>query len=132
MVTLKFPSSHKTQLMDITAELQEEVIKSGVKEGTCTIFVPHTTASVFLFENKDPNLERDLLLSLKKRAEIDGEYSHTGDNAAAHLKSAMMGNSITVFVEDAKLVLGKWQGVVFGEFDGPRQERKVMMKVSAH
>ena len=132
MVTLTFPSSHKSQLMDISTEIQEEVIKSGIKDGICTIFVPHTTASVFLFENQDPNLERDLLNSLKKRAQIDGEYSHTGDNAAAHLKSAMMGNSVTVFVEDAKLVLGKWQGIVFGEFDGPRQERKVMMKVSAH
>ncbi len=132
MVTLTFPSSHKTQLTDITVEMQEEVIKSGVKDGTCTIFVPHTTASVFLFENQDPNLRRDLLSALKKRVEMDGEYSHTGDNAAAHLKSAMMGGTITLFVEDAKLVLGKWQGVFFGEFDGPRQERKVMMKVSAH
>lgn len=132
MVTLTFPTSHKTQLTDITAEMQEEVIKSGVKSGTCTIFVPHTTASVFLFENKDPNLRRDLLSALKKRVEMDGEYSHTGDNAAAHLKSAMMGNSITVFVEDAKLVLGKWQGIFFGEFDGPRQERKVLINTVAN
>ena len=131
MKTLSFPSSHKTQLMDITNEVQEAIITSGVKEGICTIFTPHTTSSVFLFENVDPNLRRDLLAALKKRVESDTEYHHTGDNAAAHLKSAMMGASLSLMVSNGRAVLGQWQGVFFGEFDGPRQERQVMIKVIA-
>ena len=131
MQTMKFPTSHKTQVMDISKEIEELVITSGVKDGVCTIFTPHTTTSIFLFENQDPALRRDLLNALNRIAPTDGEYFHKGENAAAHLKSSRMGNSITVPVENAKLLLGKWQGIFFGEFDGPRQEREVYVKVIA-
>lgn len=131
MKTLKFPTSHKTQLMDITAEVKEAVIKSGVKEGICVVFTPHTTGSVFLFENADPNLRRDLLLALSKVVPMDEKYSHVGDNAAAHLKSARMGASVSIPVLDGRPMFGKWQGIFFGEFDGPRQAREVVIKVIA-
>jgi len=128
---IKFPTSHKTQLMDISKEVQEAVITSGIKDGMCVVFTPHTTASIFLFENQDPALRRDLLNGLNRVAPNDVEYLHNGDNAAAHLKSSRMGNSISVPVVNAKAILGKWQGIFYGEFDGPRQEREVYIKVIA-
>ncbi|HQS66684.1 MAG TPA: secondary thiamine-phosphate synthase enzyme YjbQ [Sulfuricurvum sp.] len=131
MKTFKFPTSHKTQLMDITKEVKEVVIKSGIKEGICVVFTPHTTGSVFLFENADHNLRRDLLLSLSRVNPIEEAYAHVGDNAAAHLKAAQMGGSVSIPVVDGRPIFGKWQGIFFGEFDGPRQEREVMVKVIA-
>jgi len=131
MKTLKFPTSHKTQLMDITAEVKEAVIKSGVKEGICVVFTPHTTGSIFLFENADHNLRRDLLLALSRVIPSEQAYAHVGDNAAAHLKASRMGASVSIPVVDGRPIFGKWQGVFFGEFDGPRQVREVMVKVIA-
>ena len=131
MKTMKFPTSHKTQLMDISKEVTEAVIMSGIKDGVCVVFTPHTTASVFMFENQDQALRRDLLNGLNRVAPMDVEYLHAGGNAAAHLKSSRMGNSVSIPVVNAKLLLGKWQGVFFGEFDGPRQEREVYIKVIA-
>ncbi len=131
MKSMTFPTSHKTQLMDISKEISEAVIESGVKEGICTIFTPHSTASVFLFENHDPALRRDLLNALSRIAPSDIEYLHSGDNAAAHLKSSRMGASVTIPVVSGRPVFGKWQGLFFGEFDGPRQAREVMIKVIA-
>jgi secondary thiamine-phosphate synthase enzyme len=131
MKTMKFPTSHKTQLMDITVEVTEEVIKSGIKDGIVTVFSPNTTTSIFMFENKDPALRRDLLNALNQIAPADTHYLHNGDNAAAHLKSSRMGNSVSIPVVNAKPILGDFQGIFFGEFDGPRQERKVYIKVIA-
>ncbi|MDD2566844.1 MAG: secondary thiamine-phosphate synthase enzyme YjbQ [Thiovulaceae bacterium] len=128
---MKFPTSHKTQLMDISKEVAEAVIMSGIKDGVCVVFTPHTTASVFMFENQDQALRRDLLNSLNRIAPNDAHYLHVGENAAAHLKSSRMGNSVSIPVVNAKLLLGKWQGIFFGEFDGPRQEREVIIKVIA-
>jgi len=131
MKIMKFPTSHKTQLMDISKEVTEAVITSGVKEGICVVFTPHTTASVFLFENADPNLRRDMLATLTKMVPTDEKYTHIGDNAAAHLKSAKMGASVTIPVLGGRPMFGAWQGVFFGEFDGPRQAREVVIKVIA-
>ncbi|MBD3823326.1 MAG: YjbQ family protein [Epsilonproteobacteria bacterium] len=131
MKTLKFPTSHKTQLMDISNEVSEAVIESGIKEGICVVFTPHTTASIFMFENQDPALRRDLLNALNRVAPSDVDYLHVGKNAAAHLKSSRMGNSVSIPVVNAKVLFGKWQGVFFGEFDGPRQQREVYVKVIA-
>ncbi|MBU0720365.1 secondary thiamine-phosphate synthase enzyme YjbQ [bacterium] len=131
MKKMKFPTSHKTQLMDISKEVNEAVITSGIKDGICVIFTPHTTSSIFMFENQDPALRRDLLNALNRVAPNDVEYLHSGGNAAAHLKSSRMGNSVSIPVVNAKPTIGQWQGVFFGEFDGPRQEREVYIKVIA-
>ena len=104
MIKMKFPTSHKTQLMDISKEVNEEVIKSGVKDGICIVFTPHTTSSVFMFENQDPALRRDLLNGLSRVAPSDVQYQHTGKNAAAHLKSSRMGNSVTIPVVNLSLI----------------------------
>lgn len=131
MKTLTFPTSHKTQLMDISVQVKEAVIKSGVKEGICVVYTPHTTGSVFLFENADQNLRRDLLASLSKIISNETKYAHVGPNGAAHLKSAYMGASVSIPVHDGRPMFGQWQGVFFGEFDGPRQSRDVIIKVIA-
>lgn len=128
---MKFPTSHKTQLIDISNEVNEAVITSGIKDGICVVFTPHTTASIFMFENQDPALRRDLLDALNRVIPLDAPYLHKGENAAAHLKSSRMGNSVSIPVVNAKPLIGKWQGVFFGEFDGPRQEREVYIQVIA-
>ena len=129
MKKLKFKSHHKSEMIDITKDVKEAIITSGVKEGLCNVFSPHTTVGIMLFENVDPNLQRDLLKELSLCAPANREYSHVGDNAAAHLKSGMMGTSIQIPVENAQPLLGQWQGIFLAEFDGPREEREVIITV---
>ena len=131
MKTLTFPTSHKTQLMDISKEVQEAIIESGVKDGIVVVFSPHTTTSIMTFENVDPKLERDLLKELSLHVNDSQHYEHVGGNAVAHLKSALNGSNVSVPVVNASALLGKWQGIFFAEFDGPRQERNVYIKVIA-
>ena len=131
MKTLTVASKHKTQLIDISSEVKEAVITSGVKEGICLIFTPHTTSSVLLFENADPKLQRDLLGSLQMIAPHEERYTHAGGNAAAHIKSARSGTSITIPVIEGRPMLGEWQGIFFAEFDGPRETREILVKVIA-
>jgi secondary thiamine-phosphate synthase enzyme len=129
--TLKIETSHKTELVDITSDVKEVVITSGVKEGICVVFTPHTTASVLLFENVDPKLQRDFLRYLQKVAPDEGRYEHAGGNAAAHIKSSRTGASVSIPVVDGRPFFGEWQGVFFAEFDGPRGKREILVKVIA-
>lgn len=126
---LTVKSNHKSEMIQITSEIKELVIRSGVKNGLVTVFTPHTTAAVFLFENLDPNLCRDFLKTMGEIAPSDKKYAHVGENAHAHIKSAMMGASVTILIEDANLLLGKWQGLFFADFDGPR-EREIYIKIA--
>jgi secondary thiamine-phosphate synthase enzyme len=125
---LSINTKYKSELVQITDEIKEEIIKSGIKSGIAVIYTPHTTGSVFLFENIDPNLSRDFLKTLSELVPADKKYSHVGINAGAHIKSAITGASITLIVEDAKPILGQWQGIYFADFDGPRQ-RDVYIKI---
>ena len=107
---------------DITAQVEEDVRESGIREGLCTVFCPHTTAAITINENADPNVQRDLKLAL---GDIFGrrdrpEYHHVEGNSHAHLKSSVVGASETIPVSGGRLVLGTWQGIYFCEFDGPR------------
>jgi len=129
--TLTLTTKSKTEMTDITKEVREAVITSGVKEGICVVFTPHTTASVLISENIDPRLQRDLLGSLSRIAPDNVRYAHGGGNAAADIKSARTGVSVTIPVVDGRPLLGEWQGILFAEFDGPREARKVMIKVIA-
>ena len=129
METITLQTKYKTEMLDITNDVKEAIIKSGVKNGLCSIFTPHTTGSVMLFENVDPSLQRDLLTELKKWAPDSKEYSHKGGNAHAHLKSAMAGASLSIPVVDAQPLFGEWQGLFFVDFDGPREARKVHVTV---
>lgn len=121
-------SKYKSELIQITNDIKEQVIMSGIKSGIAVVYTPHTTASVFLFENIDPNLNRDVLKTLSELVPADKKYAHVGSNADAHIKSGFMGASISLIIEDAKPVLGQWQGIYFADFDGPR-EREVYIKI---
>jgi len=128
MTKIRLKTEHTTQMINITGEVKEAVITSGVKDGIVVVFTGHTTGSVTLFENVDQNLRRDYLKLLKTYLS-DKEYSHKGGNAAGHLKSAMTGASISIPVADGKPLVGEWQGIFFCEFDGPREARDVIIKV---
>lgn len=119
----------KTALIDITEELQKIVKDSSLKSGSCTVFVPHTTAAVTINENADPSVRSDIIKSLDKVVPENWAYSHAEGNSPAHVKASMMGQSEVMLVEDGALVLGTWQGIYFCEFDGPRK-RSVIVRVS--
>jgi len=121
-------TSRQTEMIDITSSVEEMVRKTGVKQGVCVIYVPHTTAGVTINENADPSVPEDILMILNRIVPAQDRYQHGEGNSPAHIKAGLMGFSQTVFVESGKLVLGTWQGIFFCEFDGPRS-RKVYVKV---
>jgi len=116
----------RTQLVDITGEVQAAVRKAGIRDGLCMIFVPHTTAAVTINENADPTVKDDILKVINKVIPWDDGYRHLEGNSAAHIKSTLVGASELVAVAGGKLQLGTWQGIFFCEFDGPRR-RKVCL-----
>jgi secondary thiamine-phosphate synthase enzyme len=116
------------EFIEITSFIQEEVKKSGVKEGIVVVFVPHTTAGVTINENADPDVAFDILSGLNKVFPESNSYCHLEGNSPAHIKASLFGSSCTIIIEHGQLKLGTWQGVYFCEFDGPR-ERKVYVKV---
>jgi secondary thiamine-phosphate synthase enzyme len=118
----------RVEFKDITKLVQKIVTDSEVQSGICFLFVPHTTAAILINENEDPALQKDLDNFLKSIAPRDGTYHHNDGNCDAHLKAAVIGNSKSLFVEAASLVLGRWQGVFLCEFDGPRR-RELRIKV---
>jgi secondary thiamine-phosphate synthase enzyme len=126
---LQVRSSGRTDFIDITHSIQEAVRKTGIKEGTCFIFIPHTTAAVTINENADPSVIQDMIMEINKIVPFEDRYHHLEGNSPAHIKGSLVGCSQTVFVESGKLVLGTWQGIFFCEFDGPRS-RKVYVKVT--
>ena len=126
--TIDLKTRERTQLVDITAEVERAVSHSGVKEGTVRIFTPHTTAGLTINENADPTVVEDMLMELNKIVPINDGYRHLEGNSAAHIKSSLFGVSLSVFITGGRLLLGTWQSLYFCEFDGPRQ-RKVLVKV---
>jgi len=119
-----------TEFVEITGEVQRVVDKSGVKEGVCVCFVPHTTAGITINENADPDVVADMIYALEKAVPWkDAHYQHGEGNTAAHVKSSMMGHSVQIFVRSGKLQFGTWQGIYLCEFDGPRT-RKVWVDVT--
>ena len=118
----------RSVLVEITAEVEKAVADSGIARGVCHLFVPHTTAGVLVNENDDPAVARDIVAVLERLAPPSGSYEHREGNADAHVKSTLVGVAATVFVEDGRLALGRWQGIFFCEFDGPR-ERRVRVKI---
>jgi secondary thiamine-phosphate synthase enzyme len=122
-------TKRKFQVIDITAKVQEILERGTVAEGLCCVFVPHATAAVAINENADPNIGEDLQEALAKLIP-EGVWRHDriDDNAAAHIKAAIVGPSETVPVKNGRLLLGTWQSVMLVEFDGPR-ERKVIVQI---
>jgi len=117
-------------LEDVTKQVNEAVRASGVEEGVCHLFVPHTTAGLVINENADPDVGRDLLEKLEALVPSDAPYHHYEGNAHAHIKSSLVGQSAAAPVAAGRLALGRWQAVFFAEFDGPR-ERELLVTVVA-
>ncbi len=126
--TFQVRSSERVEFIDITHSVQEVVQKSGVTEGICIVFAPHTTAAVTINENADPSVIQDMDMAMTRIVPFESRYRHLEGNSPAHIKSSLVGCSETVLVESGKLVLGTWQGIFFCEFDGPRN-RKVFVKI---
>jgi secondary thiamine-phosphate synthase enzyme len=126
--TLVVRTGSRADAIDITDRVQHVVRESGVKSGLCHVFVPHTTAGVFINENADPDALSDILNALERLVPWENGYRHAGGNAAAHIKSTLVGTSQTVPVRDGRLALGRWQGIYLADFDGPR-ERKFQVSV---
>jgi secondary thiamine-phosphate synthase enzyme len=112
-----------TELEDVTAAVEERVGASGVREGTCLVYSPHTTAGVLINENADPGVLEDVIRTLDRLVPWKGDYRHNEDNAAAHIKAILVGTSQTIAVREGRLALGRWQGIFLAEFDGPRERR---------
>jgi secondary thiamine-phosphate synthase enzyme len=129
-VTLEVPTGSKTEFVDLTRRVQQAVADSGVTEGLCHIFVPHTTAGVTINENADPSVQADILMVLNKIISDREPYRHAEGNSPAHIKASLVGPQLTVLVSQGRLVLGTWQGIFFCEFDGPRR-RRVIVKVTS-
>jgi secondary thiamine-phosphate synthase enzyme len=129
MQTFSVTTTKQIQMIDITHEVKRVVAESGVREGLCTVFIPHTTAGVTVNENADPDVPRDMLMEVNKIVPLQDGYKHMEGNSAAHINSTLFGCSTNVIVADAQLFLGTWQSVFFCEFDGPR-ERNVWVQVT--
>jgi len=126
--SIKLETSKRIDLIDITAEVNRAVTKNKINDGICVIFCPHTTAGLTINENADPSVKQDIINALNKLIPASAGYAHTEGNSDSHIKSSFFGPSLTVLVENGKLVLGTWQGLYFCESDGPRN-REVWVKV---
>jgi secondary thiamine-phosphate synthase enzyme len=130
MKDLVVKTSQHTEFVEITEQVQLIVDGTGMKEGVCVCFVPHTTAGITINENADPDVVTDMVYALDKAVPWkDPHYRHGEGNTAAHVKASMMGHSVQVFVRGGKLQFGTWQGIYLCEFDGPRS-RKVWVSVT--
>ncbi len=118
----------RTELVNVDRDVASVVEESGVQEGTCLLWVPHTTAGVTINENADPSVVRDILYETEKVIPFQDGYHHTEGNSAAHIKSSLFGPSLNLVVTGGKLLLGTWQSIYFCEFDGPRS-RRMFVKV---
>jgi secondary thiamine-phosphate synthase enzyme len=129
IVELQVRTHARSELQDITSQAQRAVDDSGVKEGICHVFVPHTTAALTLNENWDPDVRGDLVRALAAMVP-DVPYHHGEGNSPAHLMSTLVGASEALLVSEGRLVLGSWQGLYLAEFDGPRRRRVLLSIVS--
>ena len=127
ILTLK--TSSRTELIDITSKIAKQVKASGIREGLCMLYVPHTTAAVTINESADPSVRGDILMVLNQIVPWDADYRHMEGNSPAHVKSTLVGASELVAIEKGALALGTWQGIFFCEFDGPRT-RKIHVRIT--
>ena len=128
--TLTVHTGSRTEFLDLTGQIQAAVRESGVQEGLCHLFVPHTTAAVTINENADPSVRVDILMVLNQIISDKEPYRHLEGNSPAHIKASLIGPQLTLLVSGGRLVLGTWQGIYFCEFDGPRS-RRLHLKVVA-
>jgi len=125
---LSIQTNAQTDWLNITNQVQKAVAASGISEGICVVFTPHTTAGITINENADPDVPRDVNLALNLISPDRREFRHGEGNSAAHTKSSLFGASLTLIITGGKLLLGTWQGIWYTEFDGPRK-RKVHVRI---
>ena len=130
MITrLQLRSTKREEAFDITEKVEQVVKQAGLAEGICRLYVPHTTATIFINENEDPAVPKDIVRYLSELAPRGGDYQHREGNADSHIKAALIGASVHVPIQNGKLLLGTWQAIFFCELDGPRQ-REVIIQLS--
>lgn len=130
MHVLKVRSQSREQLVEITAEVRRKLKEDGAREGICVLYVQHTTAGLTVNENADPDVQRDMLLALRKLIPQFGmDFRHGEENSDAHIKASLIGSSVTVPFSDGELLLGRWQGIYLCEFDGGRERQVIMMTI---
>jgi secondary thiamine-phosphate synthase enzyme len=120
MNTINIMTKAREEFVDLTAEVERLVAASGVKSGLCVVTVPHTTAGITINENADPDVRADMDMALRRIVPDALPYAHGEGNSPAHIKSSLVGSSVTLIVDGGRLRLGTWQGIFFCEFDGPR------------
>ena len=125
---LEIKTTSRNELIDITDRIQKVISENKIKSGVCILYVPHTTAGITINENYDPSVKVDILEALEKMAPVSARYNHTEGNADSHIKTSLVGSSAIVLIEEGKILLGSWQGILFCEFDGPRT-RKLVVKI---
>ncbi|WP_319475358.1 secondary thiamine-phosphate synthase enzyme YjbQ [Marispirochaeta aestuarii] len=116
----KIKTTGQTVFMDISSQVKRIVADAGLREGICLVYIPHTTCGVTINEAADPDVQRDMLMELNRIVPFQDGYAHAEGNSAAHIKTSMMGPSVSIPVHDGRLTLGTWQGIYLTEFDGPR------------
>jgi secondary thiamine-phosphate synthase enzyme len=129
LIEISISTHSRIQMISIQDEVDSIVRESGVQEGVCLVWVPHTTAALTVNENADPAVVRDILYTTSKTFPVDDHFHHIEGNSDAHIKSSLFGPSMNLIVSKGRLVLGRWQSIYFCEFDGPR-ERQFFVKVS--
>lgn len=127
-IEMSVSTSKATELLNITTEVQRQVTKTGLKEGLVLVYVPHTTAGVTINEGADPSVKADIIDTLNEIVPWERVYGHAEGNSPAHIKSTVVGPSVSLILEDGRLQLGQWQSIFFCEFDGPRR-RQVLIKI---
>jgi len=127
--TIYVETKSRTDFIDITGKVNDIVRSAGKKDGLCVVYVPHTTAALFINEGADPDVARDIAVLIDKLIPwYHADYKHAEGNSAAHIKSAIIGNSRVIPIAEGKLTLGTWESIFFAEFDGPRR-RKVIVTI---
>lgn len=119
--TITVETKTREETIDITARVKAAVTRAKIADGIVTIIVAHTTAAVFVNENADPDVQKDVLNALERMVPRAAKYDHAEGNGPAHIKAVLIGNSVTLAVRDGAVALGRWQGIYFAELDGPRE-----------
>ncbi len=130
MTEFTLKTTARNQFVEISDRVREAVAGCGIKSGLCVVYCPHTTAAITVNENADPDVVRDMLLHLDRTVPKDqAGFRHGEGNSDSHIKASLVGPSVTLVVNDGDIVLGRWQGVYFCEFDGPRTRTAVVQVV---
>ena len=119
--TISVETKKREETVDITSRVKAAVTRAKIADGIVTVSVAHTTAAVFVNENADPDVQKDLLTALERMVPRTASYEHAEGNGPAHIKAVLIGNTVTLAIRDGTIALGTWQGVYFAELDGPRE-----------